>query len=92
MAATLDRDRLVGLVEPHWKRVYNFIFRLTLDRDRAERYLADVFALAVQKLGKKGIAKRIYLGTREADAGIDYLAAFIALAKKADWAKARVSR
>src|SRR5690349_10634920 len=50
MTATLDRDRLVGLVEPHWKRVYNFIFRLTLDRDRAERYLADVFALAAQKL------------------------------------------
>jgi RNA polymerase sigma-70 factor (ECF subfamily) len=50
MTAIVDRDRLAGLVEPHWKRVYNFVFRLTLDRDRAERYLADVFALAVQKL------------------------------------------
>jgi len=46
MASKLDRDRLAGLVEPHWRRVYNFMFRLTLDRDRAERYLADVFALA----------------------------------------------
>jgi RNA polymerase sigma-70 factor (ECF subfamily) len=50
MTAKLDRDRVVGLVEPHWKRVYNFVFRLTLDRDRAERYLADVFALAASKL------------------------------------------
>jgi RNA polymerase sigma-70 factor (ECF subfamily) len=34
------------LVEPHWRRLYNFVFRLTLDRDRAERYLKDIFALA----------------------------------------------
>src|SRR3569623_463770 len=46
MAAKLDRERVRGLVEPHWRRVYNFQFRLTLDRDRAERYLADVFATA----------------------------------------------
>ena len=46
MAAKLDRERVRGLVEPHWRRVYNFLFRLTLDRDRAERYLADVFATA----------------------------------------------
>jgi len=46
MAAKLDRERVRGLVEPHWRRVYNFMFRLTLDRDRAERYLADVFAKA----------------------------------------------
>ncbi len=46
MAAKLDRERVRGLVEPHWRRVYNFMFRLTLDRDRAERYLADVFATA----------------------------------------------
>jgi RNA polymerase sigma-70 factor (ECF subfamily) len=47
MTAKLDRDRLSALVEPHWRRLYNFVFRLTLDRDRAERYLADIFAHAV---------------------------------------------
>jgi len=47
MAPKLDRDQLTALVEPHWRRLYNFVFRLTLDRERAERYLADVFALAV---------------------------------------------
>ena len=46
MAAKLDRERVRGLVEPHWRRLYNFMFRLTLDRSRAERYLADVFAQA----------------------------------------------
>src|SRR5258708_7605648 len=46
----LDRDRATGLVEPHWRRVYNFVFRLTLDRDRAERYLADIFIAAAGKL------------------------------------------
>lgn len=50
MAVTVDRERLQGLVEPHWRRVYNFVFRLTLDRDRAERYLADVFEAAAAKL------------------------------------------
>ncbi|WP_321795794.1 LysR family transcriptional regulator [Caballeronia sp. J97] len=62
-----------------------------LPRWLAEEY-ADRMPLAVLKLGRKGIAKQIFLGTREADAGIDYLAAFITLAKKADWAKARVIR
>jgi RNA polymerase sigma-70 factor (ECF subfamily) len=45
----LDRDRLKAFVEPHWRRLYNFIFRLTLDRDRSERYLADIYALAVSR-------------------------------------------
>jgi len=49
MGAKVDRERVRGLVEPHWRRVYNFMFRLTLDRDRAERYLADVFATAAAK-------------------------------------------
>ena len=49
MAAKPDRERVRGLVEPHWRRVYNFMFRLTLDRDRAERYLTDVFALAASR-------------------------------------------
>lgn len=47
MAAKLDREQLGRLVEPHWRRLYNFVFRLTLDRDRAERYLTDVFVAAV---------------------------------------------
>ena len=46
MATKLDKEQLRELVEPHWRRMYNFVFRLTLDRDRAERYLTDVFALA----------------------------------------------
>jgi DNA-directed RNA polymerase specialized sigma24 family protein len=50
--AKLDRERARELVEPYWRRLYNFIFRLTLDRDRAERYLADVFAVASDRLDK----------------------------------------
>jgi RNA polymerase sigma-70 factor (ECF subfamily) len=46
MAPKLDRERLRGLIEPHWRRLYNFVFRLTLDRERAERYIADIFAQA----------------------------------------------
>jgi RNA polymerase sigma-70 factor (ECF subfamily) len=48
--AKQDRDRVTALVEPHWRRVYNFVFRLTLDRDRAERYLGEIFAAAATKL------------------------------------------
>lgn len=47
MATKLDKDQLNKLVEPHWRRLYNFVYRLTLDRDRAERYLTDVFTQAV---------------------------------------------
>jgi len=47
MATKLDKDQLKELVEPHWRRLYNFVFRLTLDRERAERYLADLFTLAI---------------------------------------------
>jgi DNA-directed RNA polymerase specialized sigma24 family protein len=46
----LDRDASTALVEPHWRRLYNFVFRLTLDRERAERYVADIFAQAADKL------------------------------------------
>lgn len=49
MGAKLDKAQLLGLVEPHWRRLYNFVFRVTLDRDRAERYLADVFAAAAAR-------------------------------------------
>lgn len=34
------------------------------------------------RLGRQGIAKQIFLGTREEDAGIDYLEAFVALARQ----------
>jgi RNA polymerase sigma-70 factor (ECF subfamily) len=46
----LDRARASGLVDPHWRRVYNFVFRLTLDRERAERYVADVFDEAATRI------------------------------------------
>ncbi|MBA3461289.1 MAG: RNA polymerase sigma factor [Deltaproteobacteria bacterium] len=57
MATKLDKDQLRGLVDPHWRRLYNFVFRLTLDRDRAERYLADVFTLAAnsEKIPADGV-------------------------------------
>jgi DNA-directed RNA polymerase specialized sigma24 family protein len=56
MVAKLEREQLQGLVEPHWRRLYNFMFRLTLDRDRAERYLTDLFTLAVDKHAAKPAA------------------------------------
>ncbi len=60
-----------------------------LPRWLAEEY-ADSMPLVVLKLGRRGIAKRIWLGTRDADIAINYLAAFIELAKKADWKRAKV--
>ncbi|WP_176026124.1 LysR family transcriptional regulator [Robbsia andropogonis] len=60
------------------------------------RWLADEYAdrmpIAVVKLGRKGIAKQIFLGTREGDAGIDYLKAFVELARESDWALSRMHR
>src|SRR6185295_336360 len=47
-----DRERVRSLVEPHWRRLYNFVFRLTLDRDRAERYLRDIFVLAAAAIDR----------------------------------------
>ncbi len=47
MAST---EQLRTLIDPHWRRLYNFVFRLTLDRGRAERYLGDVFVTAGQQL------------------------------------------
>ncbi len=38
------------MIETNWRRLYNFMFRLTLDRDRAERYLGDLFEVAGTKL------------------------------------------
>lgn len=56
MVAKLDRDALQALVEPHWRRLYNFVFRLTLDRDRAARYLTDVFAIAASQAAEAPVA------------------------------------
>jgi DNA-directed RNA polymerase specialized sigma24 family protein len=50
MGTKVDREQLRSLVEPHWRRLYNFVFRLTLDRDRAERYLLDVFTAAAAEI------------------------------------------
>ncbi len=58
MPGLIDRESMRALVEPHWRRLYNFLFRLTLDRDRAERYLADVFMLAAAKLDSAPAADR----------------------------------
>lgn len=51
-----------------------------LPRWLAEEY-ATKLALTVVRLGRNGIAKQIYLGTRKSDNDIEYLSAFIALAR-----------
>ena len=43
---------------------------------------ADKVAVVPVRLGRHGIAKQIFLGVRDGDAGIDYLRAFIALARQ----------
>jgi len=45
---------------------------------------APQLQLATLKLGQAGIQKHIHLGAREADWDIDYLQAFVALARQAD--------
>jgi LysR family transcriptional regulator for metE and metH len=62
-----------------------------LPRWLAEEY-ADSMPLTPLKLGKKGIAKQIFLGTREADDTIDYLSAFVTLARESGWGGARLRR
>lgn len=42
---------------------------------------ADKFDVAPVRLGRQGVAKQIFLGLREADAEIDYLRAFVELAR-----------
>nr|WP_231937931.1 hypothetical protein [Burkholderia lata] len=60
------------------------------------RWLADEYAdrmpVVPVKLGKKGIAKQIFLDIRDADATIDYLAAFVALARESTWSAPRMLR
>jgi LysR family transcriptional regulator for metE and metH len=51
-----------------------------LPRWLAQEY-ADKMAVVPVRLGRKGIAKQIYLGAREGDVDIDYLKAFVELAK-----------
>ena len=46
-----------------------------------EEYAARM-GIAGVRLGRRGIAKQIFLGMREADAGIDYLRAFVETAKQ----------
>src|SRR4051794_18664658 len=46
----LGAERVRVIVEPNWRRIYNFMFRLTLDRDRAERYLMDTFDEAATQI------------------------------------------
>lgn len=52
------------------------------------RWLVDEYAgkigISPVKLGRNGIAKQIFLGLREQDASIDYLAAFMDTARRAD--------
>lgn len=49
------------------------------------RWLAEEYALKMdvvpRRLGEQGIAKQIFLGTRDADADVDYLKAFVELAR-----------
>lgn len=52
-----------------------------LPRWLVEEYAAKLDISAV-KLGRNGIAKQIFLGFREADADIDYLRAFVTLARE----------
>lgn len=51
-----------------------------LPRWLVEEY-ADQMNVVPVRLGPKGIAKQIYLGAREADIEIDYLKAFVDLAR-----------
>ncbi|MBB5390420.1 MULTISPECIES: LysR family transcriptional regulator [unclassified Herbaspirillum] len=53
-----------------------------LPRWLVEEY-ADKMDVAPVRLGKHGIAKQIFLGARETEVGIDYLHAFIELARNA---------
>ena len=55
-----------------------------LPRWLAEEY-SDKLPLAVVRLGKSGISKKIYLGTRNSDSDVEYLRAFVTLASGCDY-------
>ncbi len=61
-----------------------------LPRWLAEEYAAKMPVKAV-RLGKQGIAKQIFLGAREADVDVDYLKAFVEIARQ-PLARARRAR
>ena len=46
MSTKARRDSLKQAIEQHWRRVYNFTFRMTLDKDRAAAVLEEVFLRA----------------------------------------------
>lgn len=52
-----------------------------LPRWLVEEY-ADKVGIAAVRLGRQGIAKQIFLGARESDTDIDYLKAFVELARQ----------
>ena len=52
-----------------------------LPRWLAQEYAAKMEVVPV-RLGQRGIAKQIYLGAREGDLDIDYVKAFVALARQ----------
>jgi len=52
-----------------------------LPRWLVEEYAARMDVVPV-RLGARGVAKQIFLGSREADSGIDYVRAFIELARR----------
>ena len=60
------------------------------------RWLAEEYSgwmpLTPLQLGKKGIAKQIFLGTRKADDEIEYLAAFVKAARESKWTQAKLRR
>jgi RNA polymerase sigma-70 factor (ECF subfamily) len=45
-----DRERLRALVDRTWRRAYNFVFRMTLDTERAGRYVEDIYAVAAAEV------------------------------------------
>jgi LysR family transcriptional regulator, regulator for metE and metH len=53
---------------------------------------ADKLAVTPIRLGRDGIAKQIYLGIREADTRVDYLEAFIRLARSPNPANTRKAK
>jgi LysR family transcriptional regulator for metE and metH len=55
-----------------------------LPRWLVEEY-ADKVPISAVRLGAQGIAKQIFLGVRETDTAIDYLSAFVELARESDW-------
>jgi RNA polymerase sigma-70 factor (ECF subfamily) len=42
----VDRDKFKEMLNEHWRRVYNFCFRMCLDENRAEEVVEEVFLRA----------------------------------------------